>query len=96
MGYKGTKKGNYGSQRRPRTNRVSSAKFQKKTSWHVDLHEGLVKTEDVKMTPPPEEYIHENEKSGGVKAGFKLVDTELTGKIGNKTKIKYPKGMESV
>jgi hypothetical protein len=97
LSYRATKKGNYGNKRRrPRTNKASSARVKKETSWRVDLHKGLVKTEDVKMTPSPEEYIHENEKSGSVRAGFKLVDTEFTGTIGNKTKIKYPKGTDIV
>ncbi len=86
MSYKPKRQGNYGNRpsRRPSN---ASQRIRKKTSWRADLHEGLVKTEDVKITPPPVEYVSENAKSGGVK----IANAEVNGTTINKTKIEFPK-----
>ena len=48
-----------------------------------------MKTDDVKITPCPAEYVSENSKSGGVKAGVKLANAEVAGATINKTKVKF-------
>jgi len=101
--YRETKKRHYGNSRNSFGKNVighkpptygASTRIRKETSWHAELHKGLVKTEDMKITPCPVEYVSENEKSGGVKAGFKLANAEVAGATKNNTKVKFPEELQ--